>query len=348
MMLHAGGAGQGGWPRHRPRAHRAVHDQGPVRGRRRPVADQYPAPDQALVPGEERVYNADDRLRDLQLRQRYADEPACAAREIEARYGWKVRVVDLRWLVPLNHAAIARHAGESRRIWWWTKAASAPVSARRDHRDHRSRLSFGGKPLRRVVGADTYTPLAGAAFPGDPEGRGHRRRGRRAGGLISAPARRAVGGQRAMPSAWSGPGSRPPAGSTARHAPAAADTTMPMPRPPATTSLPDAGAGWTSRAAWPRGSGCARRSPAPFFTLKARRRSSSCYGVHCDDCSVSNRGRPCARSAAFQQAGASASTRARHRADPQGGCGPPSPPCRVRPPPSPALANLLCCACRGA
>ena len=23
---------------------------------------------------------------------------------------------------------------------------------------------FGGKPLKRVVGADTYTPLAGAAF----------------------------------------------------------------------------------------------------------------------------------------------------------------------------------------
>jgi pyruvate/2-oxoglutarate/acetoin dehydrogenase E1 component len=54
-------------------------------------------------------------LRDLQLWQRRADEPARRA-QIEAKHGWKVRVVDLRWLVPLNHKAIARHARECKRI----------------------------------------------------------------------------------------------------------------------------------------------------------------------------------------------------------------------------------------
>ena len=86
-----------------------------------------------------------------------------AARAIEARHGWKVRVVDLRWLVPLNEAAIARHAGECARILVVDEGRrsagvgegiiTAIVEA-----------GLGDTPLRRVVGADTFTPLAGAAF----------------------------------------------------------------------------------------------------------------------------------------------------------------------------------------
>ena len=94
-----------------------------------------------------------------------------AARRIGQAHGWKVRVVDLRWLVPLNEAAIARHAGECRRILVVDEGRrsagvgegiiTAIVEA-----------GFGDKPLRRVVGADTFTPLAGAAFlviPSDDE-----------------------------------------------------------------------------------------------------------------------------------------------------------------------------------
>ena len=86
-----------------------------------------------------------------------------AAREIEAKHGWKVRVVDLRWLVPLNHVAIAKHAGACDRILivdegrFSAGIGEGIITAITE-------AGHGGKPLQRVVGADTYTPLAGAAF----------------------------------------------------------------------------------------------------------------------------------------------------------------------------------------
>jgi 2-oxoisovalerate dehydrogenase E1 component len=123
----------------------------------------YPTPDQALVLGEERVYHAD--ARDLVIFTFGNGVPMSlrAARQIEATHGWKVRVVDLRWLVPLNHAAIAKHAGECDRILvvdegrFSAGIGEGVITAITE-------AGFGGKPLRRVVGADTYTPLAWAAF----------------------------------------------------------------------------------------------------------------------------------------------------------------------------------------
>jgi 2-oxoisovalerate dehydrogenase E1 component len=123
----------------------------------------YPAPDQALVLGEERVYNAD--ACDCVIFSYGNGMPMSlrAARQIEQRHGWKVRVVDLRWLVPLNHAAIAKHAGECDRILMVDEGrfsagiGEGVITAITE-------AGFGGKPIRRVVGADTYTPLAGAAF----------------------------------------------------------------------------------------------------------------------------------------------------------------------------------------
>lgn len=123
----------------------------------------YPAPDQAMVLGEERVYAPE--ARDLVIFSFGNGVPMSlrAARRIEAAKGWKVRVVDLRWLQPLNAAAIARHAGECARILVVDEGRrsagvgegiiTAVVEA-----------GHGAKPLRRVVGEDTYTPLAGAAF----------------------------------------------------------------------------------------------------------------------------------------------------------------------------------------
>jgi 2-oxoisovalerate dehydrogenase E1 component len=131
----------------------------------------YPAPDQALTLGEERVYAPT--AGDLVIFTFGNGVPMSlrAAREIEARKGWKVRVIDLRWLQPLNEAAIARHAGECTRILVVDEGRrsagvgegiiTAVVEA-----------GHGAKPLRRVVGADTYTPLAGAALlvlPGDAD-----------------------------------------------------------------------------------------------------------------------------------------------------------------------------------
>lgn len=123
----------------------------------------YPPVDQAMVLGEERVYSPE--ARDLVIFSFGNGVPMSlrAAREIEARHGWKVRVVDLRWLQPLNEAAIARHAGDCARILVVDEGRrsagvgegiiTAVVEA-----------GHGSKPLRRVVGQDTYTPLAGAAF----------------------------------------------------------------------------------------------------------------------------------------------------------------------------------------
>ncbi|HEY3520251.1 MAG TPA: transketolase C-terminal domain-containing protein, partial [Rhodanobacteraceae bacterium] len=94
-----------------------------------------------------------------------------AAREIEKKLKWKTRVVDLRWLAPLNDRFIAEQAKSAKRILVLDEGRrsagvgegiiTAVVEA-----------GFGKRPLSRVVGADTYTPLAGAALlvlPGEAD-----------------------------------------------------------------------------------------------------------------------------------------------------------------------------------
>lgn len=131
----------------------------------------YPAPGEAMPLGEGRVY--DDAADDLVIFTFGNGVPMSlrAARRIEAERGWRVRVVDLRWLVPLNDAFIAAQAKSAKRIIVvdeGRKSAgvgegviTAIVEA-----------GLGSVPLHRVVGADTFTPLAGAAFlvlPGDDD-----------------------------------------------------------------------------------------------------------------------------------------------------------------------------------
>ncbi|MBS0216420.1 MAG: MFS transporter [Proteobacteria bacterium] len=124
---------------------------------------QYPPPDQALVVGEERVYAPEAKDCVIFTYGNGVPMSLRAAREIEKKHGWKVRTIDLRWLVPLNHAAIAKHAGECERILvvdegrFSAGIGEGVITAITE-------AGFGGKPLKRVVGADTYTPLAGAAF----------------------------------------------------------------------------------------------------------------------------------------------------------------------------------------
>ncbi len=123
----------------------------------------YPPPDQAMVVGEERVYGAE--ARDLVIFTYGNGVPMSlrAARDIEAAHGWKVRVVDLRWLQPLNEVAIARHSGACARILVVDEGRrSAGVGE--GIITSVVEAGHGAKPLRRVVGVDTYTPLAGAAF----------------------------------------------------------------------------------------------------------------------------------------------------------------------------------------
>lgn len=130
---------------------------------------RYPEPSRAVPLGEGRVYHADasDLLivsygngvpMSLRAAKRLADETAARA-----------RVLDLRWLQPLNAELIAHHAAECGRVLVVDEGRrSAGVSegvftALIETLEH-------PVPMRRVVGEDSYTPLgpaAGTVLPSD-------------------------------------------------------------------------------------------------------------------------------------------------------------------------------------
>ncbi|HEU4857986.1 MAG TPA: thiamine pyrophosphate-dependent enzyme [Rhodanobacteraceae bacterium] len=131
----------------------------------------YPAPGAAMPLGEGRVYNP--KARDLVIFTFGNGVPMAlrAAREIEQRHKWKVRVVDLRWLVPLNDPFIVAEAKTAKRIIVLDEGRKSAgvgegiITAIVEG-------GLGATPVARVVGADTYTPLAGAALlvlPGDAD-----------------------------------------------------------------------------------------------------------------------------------------------------------------------------------
>ena len=122
----------------------------------------YPAFDEAMPLGEGRVY--DEAATDLLIVSFGNGVPMSlrAAKAIEAAHGWKVRVLDLRWLVPLDAATIVRHARDCARILVVDEGRrSAGVGE--GVITAITEAGLGGKPLARVVGDDTYTPLGGAA-----------------------------------------------------------------------------------------------------------------------------------------------------------------------------------------
>lgn len=123
----------------------------------------YPKTDEAMPLGEGRVYGEGND--DLVIFTYGNGVPMSlrAARAIEAKHGWKVRVVDLRWLVPLNEAYIREQASTAKRILIVDEGRhSAGVGE--GVLTAVAEGGFGGRPFQRVVGVDTYTPLAGAAF----------------------------------------------------------------------------------------------------------------------------------------------------------------------------------------
>ncbi len=132
---------------------------------------EYPAPTESMLLGAGRVYN--EAANDLVVFTFGNGVPMAlrAARVIEKEQGWEVRVVDLRWLVPLNDAFIAAQANSAKRILVLDEGRksggvgegviTAIVEA-----------GCGATAMKRVVGADTFTPLAGAALlvlPGEAE-----------------------------------------------------------------------------------------------------------------------------------------------------------------------------------
>ena len=141
----------------------------------------YPAPDQAMPLGEGRVY------------EEGADDPsssptatACRmssvrrARDREAT-GWKVRTVDLCWLVPRTNRSSWHRRKSAKRIVVVDEGATGRCRRGRHHRDRRRRLRRDAAAPRRRY-ADTYTPPPGP--PSSVAGRcGHRRGPPSAAGL---------------------------------------------------------------------------------------------------------------------------------------------------------------------
>jgi 2-oxoisovalerate dehydrogenase E1 component len=122
----------------------------------------YPKPNTAMTYGEGRVYGENNH--DLLFISFGNGIPMClrAARQLEQQHKTQCRVLDLRWLQPLNAKQIAQHAAACARIVVVDEGRhsagvgegiiTAIVEA-----------GLGAKPLTRVCGEDTYTPLAGAA-----------------------------------------------------------------------------------------------------------------------------------------------------------------------------------------
>jgi 2-oxoisovalerate dehydrogenase E1 component len=122
---------------------------------------RYPAPGESIALGEGRVYGEGT---DLAFITYGNGVPMAlrAARALETAGRASCRVLDLRWLQPLNAAEIARHAGACRRIVVVDEGRHSAgvgegvITAILE-------AGHGAKPLVRVVGEDSYTPLAGAA-----------------------------------------------------------------------------------------------------------------------------------------------------------------------------------------
>lgn len=122
----------------------------------------YPAPDQAIALGEPRIYEPEHS--DLLIISYGNAMPMSlrVARQLQDERGVKTRVMDLRWLQPLNDAAIAEHGRQCARILVVDEGRKSAgpgegvITALIEG-------GCGGKPIARVCGSDTYTPLAGAA-----------------------------------------------------------------------------------------------------------------------------------------------------------------------------------------
>jgi len=122
----------------------------------------YPAPGEAAAFGEPRVYHAD--ADDLLIVTYGNGVPMSlrASRRVEADTGRRARILDLRWLKPLNRAVVAAHAGECGRV--------LVVDEGRETGGIAEQIVTGlvedcGDEVRiaRVAGADSYVPLGAAA-----------------------------------------------------------------------------------------------------------------------------------------------------------------------------------------
>jgi len=122
----------------------------------------YPAPDQYLEPWQPRVYN--ETATDLLIVTFGNGVPMAlrAARELNKTDGVKTRILDLRWLKPLNTEAIAEHALSCGAVLVLDEGrpyggiGEAVVTSLVEH-------GVADCPIKRITGQDCYIPLGNAA-----------------------------------------------------------------------------------------------------------------------------------------------------------------------------------------
>ncbi len=133
----------------------------------------YPAPDAAIPLGEIRVYSedADDLL--IVTFGNGVLFSLRAARRLREEHGLSVRVLDIRWLAPINHDEIARQAGGFDRVLVVDEGRQSGGISEAIITGLVERMERESLPqIRRVVGDDTYIPLGPAAnlvLPGEED-----------------------------------------------------------------------------------------------------------------------------------------------------------------------------------
>jgi len=122
----------------------------------------YPAPDQAMAYLSPRIYHAEARSILVVSYGNGVPMSLKAIRRLEQATTAKVRLLDLRWLQPLNHEAIVANARECERVLivdegrFTASVGEGVITALVEGR-------LGHKPIERVVGVDCFTPLGAAA-----------------------------------------------------------------------------------------------------------------------------------------------------------------------------------------
>ncbi|MGA9852995.1 MAG: thiamine pyrophosphate-dependent enzyme [Gammaproteobacteria bacterium] len=123
---------------------------------------EYPAPDRAVPLGEGRIYNPNAKELLIVTFGNGVPMSLRVAKKLEQETGKKIRVLDLRWLEPLNVEWIAKHAKEIGKVLVVdegreTGGISEEIfTAIEEH-------AGPGILKKRVVGKDSYIPLAAAA-----------------------------------------------------------------------------------------------------------------------------------------------------------------------------------------
>lgn len=122
----------------------------------------YPAPDRAAAIGEPRVYNGNASAVVVITYGNGVRMALRAAKQLKDENNIDVRIVDLRWLSPLNVDAIAKQASECDNVVVLDEGRKSGglgegvITAIVENCDR-------VPPIRRVTGVDTYIPLGPAA-----------------------------------------------------------------------------------------------------------------------------------------------------------------------------------------